>query len=75
MNYIIKGQISKYRNGHYLCDELDNLGWVLVKENSHPKGWSLARKRNISFVKHWSPNLKNLDSYITRHIHEIKGDK
>ncbi len=75
MNYIIKGQISKYRNGHYLCDELDNLGWVLVKENSHPRGWSLARKIDITNVKHWSSSLKRLDSYITRHIHEIKGDK
>lgn len=73
MEFIIKGQIGKYRKGHHLTEELDNLGWVLVKENSHPRGWSLARRVDITNVKHWSPNLKNLDSYILRHITELRG--
>ena len=51
MEYIIKGQIGKNRKGHHLCEELENLGYVLVKENSHPKGWSLARKLDTTNVQ------------------------
>ena len=73
MQFIVKGQISKYRKGYHLTEELENLGWVLVKENSHPKGWSLARKIDITNIEHWSSNLKRLDNYIFRHINKIKG--
>ena len=73
MEYIIKGQIAKNRKGHHLSEELENLGYVLVKENRHPKGWSLARKVDITNVKHWSPTLKRLDNYISRHITILRG--
>jgi len=73
MDYIVKGQVGKNRKGHYLSEELENLGYVLVKENSHPRGWSLARRLDITNVKHWSPTLKRLDNYISRHITELKG--
>jgi len=29
----MKGQIAKHRKGHHLSEELENLGYVLVKEN------------------------------------------
>ncbi len=73
MEYIVKGQIGKYRKGHHLCEELENLGYVLVKENSHPKGWSLARKLDTTNVQHWSSSLKRLDNYISRHITTLRG--
>ena len=73
MQFIVKCQISKYRKGYHLTEELENLGWVLVKENSHPRGWSLARKIDITNIEHWSSNLKRLDNYILRHINKIKG--
>ena len=73
MDYIKKGQVSKNHKGYHLSEELENMGYVLVKENSHPRGWSLARRVDITNVKHWSPNLKNLDSYISRHITELMG--
>ena len=73
MQFIVKCQISKYRKGYHLTEELENLGWVLVKENSHPRGWSLARKIDITNIEHWSSNLKRLDNYISRHINKIKG--
>jgi hypothetical protein len=76
MEYIIKGQIAKYRKGYHLSEELENLGYVLVKENRHPKGWSLVRKLDIplEFVTLvWSPNLKRLDNYISRHITILRG--
>ena len=73
MDYIVKGQIGKYRKGHHLIEVLENLGWCLVKENRHPKGWSLARIIDPTHVEHWSPTLKRLDNYISRHINELKG--
>jgi len=74
VEYIIKGQIGKNRKGHHLCEELENLGYVLVKENSHPKGWSLARKLDTTNVQHWSSSLKRLDNYISRHITNLRGE-
>ena len=70
------GLISDHKKGYHLSKELENLGYVLVKENNHPRGWTLARSVDQVYPMrdiHWSSSLKRLDSFISRHLYKLLG--
>ena len=71
------GLISDHEKGYHLSKELENLGYVLVKENNHPRGWTLARSVDQVYPMrdiHWSSSLKRLDSFISRHLSKLLGE-
>ena len=77
MNNIKYGLISDHKKGYHLSKELENLGYFLVKENSHPRGWTLARSVEQVYPMrdiHWSSSLKGLDSFISRHLSKLLGE-
>ena len=78
MENIKYGNISKFKKGYHLSSELESMGFVLVKENTHPRGWTLARSFNQSYPMrdlHWSSSLKRLDKFISRHFYKLTGDE
>ena len=65
--FIVKVKSVNIEKGYHLTEELENLGWVLVKENSHPRGWSLARKIDITNIEGIGQVIiKRLDNYILK---------
>ena len=65
---------SQYGYKYHLKLEWESLGYVLIKHNSHPKGWSIARKHSVFDAIHFSSSLKRLDKYISFNKLKLRGE-